>query len=759
MRSYYHWVRNIIILLLMIFLIAKCSRYLLPNNLLVNRGGFSQAVYSKESELLRLTLSSDEKYRLFVPIKDISANFIKTILLQEDQYFYYHLGFNPIGILRGAWLTYLRGQRTGGSTISMQLARIRFGLNSRTAIGKVNQIIWSIGLELIYSKEQLLEAYLNLIPFGGNIEGIGAASLIYLKKKPSALSLAEGYLLASIPKSPVARNPRKFRQRLTEVSSELLLRKSNSPLSVSDLEQVQLAGRTEDLPKRALHLVQRLTAENPFKSEITTSLSLDIQQSVEEQISNFTQKNHSLGINNATAILTDCNNMEVKAYVASADFWNNKILGQVDGLTARRSPGSVLKPMIYALALEHGIIHPSSILKDSFLSRASYNPENYERDFVGPISATAALVRSRNLPAVKLLNSLTPEVYLDFLKAAGIKPLQTVDHYGLALALGGVEVKPEDVSKLYCMLANSGVIKDLKYLPSQESEAKQLLSPEASFLVREMLKTNETNTFSQHSSPRVKVAWKTGTSFGFKDAWTAGLIGNYALVVWVGNFDGTPNPAFLGRETAAVLFFRIFDSIISKLKIAERQVANLNVRQVKVCATSGELPGPNCHHFNSSWFIPGVSPIQTCQVHRKFRIDPKTKLASCNFDNPDLIEQEYEIWDSDIQEVFRNAGINLKPAPDFEADCSLSAFTAGSPVITSPQETLIYRLEKARKEIPFTVTTGGESRQVTWFLNDDFLAQGGSSETFFWQAIPGKHLIRVVDDHGRSSSVLINVIS
>ncbi len=754
----YKRIKFLIGLFVIFFVVSKIINYFLPATILINQAGFSQAVYSREDQLLKLTLSSDDKYRLFVPLDKISKNFIKTILLQEDQYYYYHLGVNPLGIIRGAWLTYFHGRRTGGSTISMQLARMRFGISSRRAVGKLNQILWGLGLEFLYSKDEILEAYLNLIPFGGNIEGIASASRIYLNKRPAELTLAESYLLAAIPKSPAARNPQKFSERLTSAASELLKRDSKSTISVSELEKVELSGRPSDLPKEALHLVTRLTSELPFQSEIKTTISLDLQQTIEEQITNFTKKNKSLGVTNATAILTDCNSMEVQAYVGSANFWNNIIQGQVDGITARRSPGSVLKPFIYALALEQGLIHPSSILKDSFLSRAAYNPENYERDFVGPISATSALVRSRNLPAVKLLNSISPERYLDFLKFAGVKSLKSVEHYGLALALGGVEVSPEDISRMYCLLANSGTFKNLKLIPNKDYSGKPLLSPEATTLVREMLKTNETQNYSQHSSQAIKVAWKTGTSYGFKDAWTAGLFGNYALVIWTGNFDGTANPAFLGRETAAVLFFRIFDALVSKLKIAERQVANVNVRKVKVCATSGDLPGLSCKHLSDSWFIPGVSPIKTCQVHRLFRINPKTKLASCSFNNPNLVEEVYEVWDSDIQEVFSNAGITLKSLPDFEQDCSLSTFTEGRPVITSPQEKLIYRLEKTRVEIPLTVTTGGESKHVTWFINDNFLAKVAVLDTFFWQAIPGKHLIRVIDDQGRSTEISIVVM-
>ncbi|MEX0596869.1 MAG: transglycosylase domain-containing protein, partial [Candidatus Paceibacterota bacterium] len=296
MLQVYKWLRNVILVVVFFLVLGKLLTYFLPTNLLLNKAGFSQAIYTQDGHLLKLTLSSDDKYRLFVPLDQISLDFIQTILLQEDKYYYYHFGINPIGIIRGIWLTYLRGHRTGGSTISMQLARTRFGLNSRHPLGKLKQLCWSLALELLYSKSQILEAYLNLIPFGGNIEGIGAASLIYLKKQPSELTLAESYLLAAIPKSPVARNPVKFRENLKLAASELLSKDKSKRLQVSELQQVDLSGRPADLPKKALHLVSRVTKSFPFDSKLITTISNELQGTTQEQISNFIKKNRSVGI-------------------------------------------------------------------------------------------------------------------------------------------------------------------------------------------------------------------------------------------------------------------------------------------------------------------------------------------------------------------------------------------------------------------------------------------------------------------------------
>jgi penicillin-binding protein 1C len=743
------------------WLVARC----LPTTYLLNRPGFSQAFYSQEEKLLRLSLSSDEKYRLFLSLDQVSPNFIAAVLAQEDRWFYYHPGINPYALLRGAVLTYFEGHRTGGSTISMQLARIRYGIVSRTFVGKLKQMFLALFLERLYSKSELLEAYINLASFGGNIEGVGAASLIYLNRSAASLSIPESVYLAVIPESPTRRSPTRQQNYLQQAAERLWLRLPESQRSSQkDFKIMSLAGRVKDLPKVAMHFTNQLAAAYPFKNQIVTSLNFEQQKTLEKQVAAYISRNSKFGLTNASAMLLDCQSNAIRAYVGSANFWDNKIQGQVDGIRARRSPGSALKPFIYALAIEHGIIHPGTILKDLNFSRAAYNPENYEKDFVGPISATDALVRSRNIPAVRLLNSIGPEGYIEFLKQAEIAQLRSAEYYGLALALGGVEVRPDEVARLYCSLNNQGKLSPINRLKSQletTQTSKLLFSPESAFLVKEMLKENDPPPSFLNSRARVKdlrIAWKTGTSFGFRDAWAAGLPGRYALVVWLGNFDGRGAPALIGRDSAGVLFFKIIEALSANEALTEAPVSKeLNVKKVAVCAVSGDLPSSSCTRKHQSWYLPGKSPVKVCQIHRTIAVDSETGLATCSRSKSKGVSTVFEVWPSDMQELFLKAGIKFKRPPQYGPECLGIDLAGQAPEIVSPQSKVTYNLEAERKEIPLIAVTDADVTTLTWYDGDLKLAQVKAGQTWFWPASVGQHRISAIDDRGRVTSLEVQI--
>ena len=394
-----------------------------PKPLLVNKSGLSQAVYDREGHLLRLTLSSDEKYRLWVPLAEIPPAMIEATLLQEDAWFRWHPGVNPLSLVRAMFTTYLgRGRRVGGSTIAMQLARLRFGINSRTFTGKIEQILQALWIGRYYTRDEILEAYLNAAPYGGNVEGVGAASIIYFGKQPRYLSVAQALTLAVIPQNPRLRNPASAGGRIALSRASVRLaesflhthRSAQSPDFSSNLA-VTIAPRRA-LPFGAPHLVNRVLTENQSAPRIVTTLDPGLQGLLERQLRMFTERNGRLGINNGAVILVDYRTMQVKGYVGSADYFSDSINGQVNGLRGRRSPGSALKPFIYALAIDQGLIHPRTMLKDTAIRISAYNPENFDRDFLGPIDATSALVRSRNVPAIEVANMLAPPGLYGFLE-------------------------------------------------------------------------------------------------------------------------------------------------------------------------------------------------------------------------------------------------------------------------------------------------------------------------------------------------------
>src|SRR6185437_443883 len=331
---------------------------------------------------------------------------IEAFLLKEDRSFYWHPGVNPIALTRAAFRTLHGPSHQGGSTITMQVARRIYGLKTRTPAGKLHQALLATWLELRYSKKDILEAYLNLVPFGGNIEGVGAASRVYFGKPASEISLGEALTLAVIPQRPSARAGRtgqdaallKARMQL----GDLWLREKHT----TDAERREItlaipAHQSFSLPHLAPHFTDALLNDgDPHSPTVNTTLDSVMQAAVERQVTRYISEFEERGIRNASVLVADPRDMSVKAWVGSADFWNNSIDGQVNGVLAKRSPGSTLKPFIYALALDQGVLHPRTMLRDAPTSFGPFTPENFDGRFLGPVSAEEALIRSRNVPAM-----------------------------------------------------------------------------------------------------------------------------------------------------------------------------------------------------------------------------------------------------------------------------------------------------------------------------------------------------------------------
>jgi len=743
----------------------------LPKPLLVNQAGMSQAVYARDGTLLRLSLSGDDHLRLWTALADVPPRVIEATLLAEDRFFFWHPGVNPVALLRAVRHTYLEGdRRLGGSTLTMQVARLRFDLRTHTWHGKLVQILRAFQLELLYSKREILKAYLNLAPYGGNVEGIGAASLVWLGKPVEKILPTEALALAVIPKNPTTRAPytEAGREEIAAASTRLALRwRTKDPrVGLTSLGTVQLHGR-EDLAFHAPHLADRVLAEHGDTSQLQTTLDPPLQGIVESQVEAAIGRGRRFGIRNAAVLLVDYRTMEVLAYLGSANHADAAIHGAVDGVRARRSPGSALKPFLYGLALDAGLIHPESMLEDTSLTISSWNPENFDHDFLGPISATDALIRSRNLPAVQLANRLPSPGLHGFLKQAGIGGLREADFYGLALALGGVEVRLDELVRLYALLANGGRLHDLVFLKEASgpatSAAPSLLSPEASFLVLDMLGSNlrPDEDLGLAQSFRLRgVPWKTGTSFGFRDAWAVGVLGRFVLGVWVGNFDGSSNPAFVGREAAGPIFFSIVDALraAGESSAPPPMRGSLSITHVSVCAVSGEVPGAFCPGLKETWFIRGRSPITPCRIHRQVAIDVRTGLRACAGQTEGVRREVYEFWPSHLLALFRRVGIGRRTPPPFAPGCQ-EREVAGLPLrIESPQARVVYALRDGEEdEIPLSAIADADGRRVSWFIDEAFVGQSEPGSVLFWRARPGHFVVRAVDELGRSRTLPLEV--
>ena len=737
----------------------------------------STAVYDANGRLLRLVLADDQRYRLWLPLQEMPQTLRDAVLLHEDAWFYRHPGVNPASLLRAAWTTYAGGgARVGGSTITMQLARLRWRLQTRSPGGKLVQIARALQLEASYSKDDILEAYLNLAPYGGNIEGVGAASLIYFDKPAAALTLPEALTLAVMPQAPTRRGRlRRDAERgdsyagagLAAARARLYARwktKHASDAAQDASMALPITLRTpRGLPFTAPHFVEQVLGERFLHPQagprIDTTLDLRLQRLLESRVRSHIQRARARGVRNAVAMLVDTRDMGVRALVGSANYFDDSLHGQVNGAAGKRSPGSTLKPFIYALALDQGVLHPATVLRDVPSAFGPYTPENFDGRFLGPVTAADALVRSRNIPAVTVAAQLQQPGFYQFLRDAGIARMASEGHYGLALVLGGGEVTMEELARLYAMLGNDGLLKPLR-LRKEDPQAggTALLSAEAAYIVRDMLRRGpRPDAHATRGLRDQPVAWKTGTSWGFRDAWSVGVVGPYVLAVWLGNFDGAPNPALVGVDMAAPLFFSIVDGLrAARVDLAEPPRRwPLNLKRVEVCRASGDLPNAWCPQRGWTWFIPGKSPIRTSTVHRAIAVDSVTGLAACGpFDPARMRMQVFEFWPSDLMQAFAQAGIPRR-APPVNADCAdvADVGVGDAPRIQSPLRATRYllRLSRPRESaIELRATLDADVSRAFWFAGNSYIAtttRGGSAQ---W--IPereGRFKLSVVDDHGR----------
>jgi penicillin-binding protein 1C len=598
----------------------------------------------------------------------------------------------------------------------------------------------------------------------------------------SELSLPEALTLAVIPQDPSRRvredagdgHPDVIGKHLAAARDRLFRRWAAAhpqDAAVAALMHLPLRLRApEHLPFAAPHFVEEVLADARLRSEavppvIRTTLDLDLQRLLERQLEDHVEHNSDRGIRNAVALLIDTRDSAIKALVGSANYGDSAIAGQVNGALAKRSPGSTLKPFIYALGFDQGVLHPQTVLRDVPTAFGPFTPENFDGRFLGPVTATEALIRSRNVPAVYVASKLQSPSLYQFLKDAGISRMASEEHYGLALVLGGGEVTPEELGTLYSMLANRGTLAPLRRRTDEpRMEGARVLSEEASFMVLDMLRQNpRPDDTSISQSGRLPVYWKTGTSWGFRDAWTAGIVGPYVVVVWVGNFDGSGNPAFVGIDAAAPLFFHITDALHARdPQLAEPPHAPpKNLKRVQVCLASGDLPNAWCPRRGETWFIPGKSPIRVSSVHRPIVVSDASGQPACPPFDPRATHTEvYEYWPSDLARVFRQAGIPRRTPPALP-DCSDEGGDGQAPQIVSPLrgETYARRISREGDErIAFHATVDAGVQNLYWFVDDGFVGSTLAGDPLLWQpAAPGQFTVRAVDDHGRADSRALRI--
>ena len=703
--------------------------WLLPCPMLLSGISFSGVARDRHGVLLRLTTASDQRYRIFTKFSEVPSSLIVAVTTQEDRRYKDHFGVDFGSLLRAITDILMGHPRSGASTLTMQVARLRYHLYTKTVAGKLVQIFRALEIERHYSKDEILEAYFNLAPYGRNIEGVGAASLIYFGKKPADLNRQEILALAVLPQSPSRRAPINGVEpaALTEARERLNRRLWNDSLADLPLHYRQL----KELPFSAPHLVQRVLKNRD--GEVRLTLDAGAQNVAATELQQFVKDHGSIGFNNAACLLIDTQSMDVLAYVGSGSFWSNQIQGQNDGTRQLRSPGSSLKPFVYAMAIDRGLITPSTLLYDVPGRFGTYLPENIDGKFDGPIPARLALVRSRNLPAVTLASRLGSDALFDFLRAANVRGIDETNNYGLSAVLGTVDITMQDLVRLYAALANNGKVKQLRFTATDPKDhGAQLLSPEAAFITLDMLSTNEAG-IRLATAPSVDIPYKTGTSTGFHDAWCTGVIGHYILAVWVGRFDGKSNPSFTGRTAAVPLFTRLANRLASEKKISVTPLSpppGANLRQVDVCSVSGCLAGPYCKHTKKEWIIPGVSPITTCHIHS---------------------DSGTEDWDSQAEQFFETVGLPRKTRAGEHPNSDIHILPMATDVAWQTNQ------QTGARVLALRARTGPGTKALFWFANRDFIGGVKPGETLYWSPTPGSYTIAATNDLGESDSIRVTV--
>ena len=745
---------------------------------------FSRTYLDKNNELLQVFLTKDEKYRIYKPVYQYPDEFLELLLLQEDKYFYTHKGINVGSIFRAFWETYVKkSRRIGASTITMQVAKLKYKLYTKNISGKINQILKALYLEMCYSKEEILNAYLNLAPCGGNIEGFESASRYYFSKTINQLNLSENTMLCVLPQNPIKRAPTESRTpseliqaRKVLFSKWVLNHPEDSDYEVFMDMQMSVECR---FPDEARHFTEMLNgrmqeSNSEKKSKIIkpvkTTIDVNLQRKCEDLLKSYIKQNEAFGVKNGAILLVDWTNMNVEVNIGSADYYNEDINGFVNATTSKRSPGSALKPFIYALALEQGKIHYRTMLKDTPQNFSEYSPDNYGSIFKGPVQAWFALSDSRNIPAIYLNRQIRDRNLYDFLVESGVSDMKPTGHYGLSIVLGTCEVTMLEIAKMYGTLKNKGIQYDLNFTPFiGNREGKRLLTEESSFIVLKML---EENAPPYRNVPKevenIPIPYKTGTSIGFKDAWSVGFFDRYMIVVWIGNFNGQGNNSFIGRKMAAPLLFDIAYSILCDIPqkdLLPQKPHPEGCTQIPVCSVSGAIPNEDCPETELSWFIPGVSPIEKCRIHRKINIDTRTgyRTDETEEENQYVKSVVREFWPSDLQSLFEQAGLPRILPPEYPPEqVKLDYSNKGyPPEIVSPLAHTKYVFrgnDTSRNKIILSATADADTTELMWFYDSKFIGRSKPNEIIEWDVSTGEYELMVTDQKGRADSIHVSVI-
>lgn len=754
------WVGGLSVLAFMLFLVMD---YCCPFS---HQIAYSQIVTDKQDNIIHANLSQDEQWRIAVEVDEVIPLLQESIISKEDKWFFYHPGVNPVALLRALIQNVVAGTvRSGASTITMQVARM-LNRRPRTMKSKLIEIFRAFQLEYHLSKDDIFCLYLNLLPYGGNIEGMKSAALLYFGQKPGTLSPAQIATLTVIPNDPNALRPGvgdsllfiRRQEWIQKMWLRGLIDKRQYLLAMEE----PLMARRRDAPALAPHFAREISKRYPLQHLIASSLDMELQSKIETLVKRYVLPLKHTGIENGAALVIDNTTRQVIAYLGSDDFYDGHHSGQVNGIEAVRSPGSTLKPLLYALALDSGLITPASRLLDIPSGFGGYEPQNYLGHYQGLISAENALALSKNVPAVKLLERYGYKNFVDVLGRAGLRTVKASGNkLGLSVILGGCGATLFELTGIYSALANNGQWTPLKWLRQEDEQVGDtLISASAAFMTTQILTRLQRPDLPgqyQNVSDLPRVAWKTGTSFGRRDAWSIGYNPHFTVGVWVGNFPGKGVPGLNGAQHATPLLFKIFEALPEYDKSWFNEPEGLSHRLV--CANSGLLPSQYCDNLIEDFFIPGISATQRCDCMKEVLVSSDSSRAFCVHCCPETgyFRKLYRNLPAPLIAYYEANHIPYDNIPLHNEKCLYLAH-GNAPVITSltdGAEYLFIRGENQQCALSCAAENG--VNVVYWYVNDVYVGMTKPTEPLFFSPTEGRIKVSCVDDCGRSRDIYVQI--
>lgn len=744
---------KIILFFTIIVFIITCGIYVrfdAENTEKIFEDRYSVSVLDNNGKIMGVYLNKDEQWHL-KSADEIPEKLKRAVMVFEDKNFYSHNGVDFSAVIRAVKDNIFEKRRTGASTITMQAVKMAQP-KERSYFNKYLEIVHAFKLEKYYKKDEILKMYLNNAPYGGNIVGYKTASYMYFRKSPKELTWSEAALLAVLPNSPGLMNVEKNRGKLIE-KRNFLLKKLYEKNFINERQyrislKEPVPDRRYSFPVLAPHLARRLVNENKDKKIIKSTIDSEIQKKTEKAVKDYSEFLKLSGINNTAVLIINNKNYKVTAYAGSQDFYDFENNGQVDGITAKRSPGSLLKPFLYAKVIDEGIAAPQSKIPDIPLYFSNFSPQNANKKYYGMVEMRDALIKSLNIPFVELLKDYGEDKFFYFLKDILNFEDKNPERYGLSLILGTKEFTMEEIGILYSGLANYGNFKNLKYTEESTEEGRQLLTKGASYLTLITMRELERPGMEKFYREKNPVSWKTGTSHGRRDGWAAGVTPEWTVVVWTGNFTGEGNPNLTGVYTGGNLLF----NILKFLPKTEKEFVMPNdLEKIKVDRETGyrlkyDIP------YKEIFYPKDAKPLKVSPYYKKIFVNKNGEETDSRDESFNEREEKYIL-------LYPLEVVNYFVRENFDVSNIFSEKTA--------EKTIKFIYPKNNLKIIVPKDFDGEkslivkianikNRELYWYVNKEYAGKSREKERSF-NLKKGNYEITVVSEKGETAKINFQV--